>query len=66
MIAPGSSDLGLSVVSRTRSALAAASPMSGRLVASRSPPHPNTTIRRPWPTSRRVSITWASPSGVWA
>ena len=51
-MAAGSSLRGLSDVTTTTSARAAAiAPMAGRLVASRSPPQPNTTSTRPcrWP-----------------
>src|SRR2546427_7060732 len=45
---------------------AAISPMIGRLVRSRSPPHPNTTPSRPDVILRAVVSTRSSASGVWA
>ena len=48
MIARGSSDRGLSLVTTVRSASSAAvRPIIGRFARSRSPPQPNTTITRP-------------------
>src|SRR5262249_80493 len=48
MISSGSSLRGLSEVTTAKSApSAAAEPISGRLPRSRSPPHPNTTSKRP-------------------
>src|SRR2546422_412345 len=54
MIASGASLRGLSDVTKTTSACSAAAlPISGRLVRSRSPPHPQTAITRgPPPASR--------------
>src|ERR687892_448257 len=48
MIAPGSSERGLSEVTTARSERSApARPISGRFSRSRSPPQPNTEITRP-------------------
>ena len=48
MMSSGSSERGLSDVSTTKSlSSAAAMPISGRLVRSRSPPQPNSVITRP-------------------
>ena len=67
MIASGSSLRGLSEVTITTSACShATAPMSGRLARSRSPPAPNTTIRRLAASGRAVSRTFSSESGVWA
>jgi len=66
MIAPGSSLLGLSDVTTTRSAAAAASPIRGRSATSRSPPHPKPMTILPSDTSPRVAITRSLPPGVWA
>ncbi len=66
-MAAGSSLRGLSSVTMTKSARsAAASPISGRLDRSRSPPAPKTTISRPWAWGRRACSTVRRPSGVWA
>ena len=55
-IAAGSSLRGLSSVTNTRSARAAAMrPISGRLPGSRSPPQPNSAIRRPAACGRSAS-----------
>ena len=47
---------------------AAAAPILGRFVRSRSPPHPKTAIRRPpaVKTARRLVKTRSSASSVWA
>ncbi len=68
MMAPGSSDRGLSEVSTTTSAQrAATAPISGRFPWSRSPPHPNRQITRPGPASSRAAARATSrPAGVWA
>ena len=67
-IAPGDSLLGLSFVTKTRSApSAAARPMSGRLWGSRLPPQPKTQehlTRRSG--AARLASTRASASGVCA
>ena len=53
MMASGSSLRGLSEVSTTKSLpRPAASPISGRLARSRSPPQPNTVMTRPLPPAR--------------
>ena len=67
MIADGSSDRGLSLVTIVRSAFeVAASPIRGRLPRSRSPPHPNTTMTRPVASGRTACRTMSRLSGVWA
>ena len=75
MIASGSSPRGLSLVTTTWSASrAAASPISGRLPASRSPPQPKTQMRRPRcppraapsSTLRSATSAFSSASGVCA
>jgi hypothetical protein len=63
----GSSERGLSSVTMTWSACAlAASPISGRLPGSRSPPAPNTTTSRPGVCSRSAPAPLSSAPGVWA
>ncbi len=63
----GSSLRGLSSVTMARSARrAAASPISGRLPGSRSPPAPNTTCSRPCVCGRSAVSRRSSASGVWA
>ena len=67
MIASGSSDRGLSLVTITRSASsAAARPIIGRFARSRSPPQPNTTITRPSADARAPRSTLWMLSGVCA
>jgi MoaA/NifB/PqqE/SkfB family radical SAM enzyme len=44
----------------------AASPIMGRFVRSRSPPHPKTTISLPDRSRLSVSIVFLNASGVWA
>ena len=67
MIASGSSERGLSEVTITRSASAAAAfPISGRFARSRSPPAPKTTCTRPSVSSRAARSTLSSASGVCA
>ena len=67
MIVCGSSPRGLSEVSTTRSlSRAATAPISGRFERSRSPPQPNTVIRRPLAIGRTVSSRFFSASSVWA
>ena len=66
-IASGSSERGLSEVTITSSAPAAAiAPMRGRLPRSRSPPQPNTQITRRPASPRAAERTFSSESGVWA
>ena len=61
----GSSLRGLSVVTMATSApLATASPMGARLEGSRSPPHPNTQIKRRGRVARSADKTLVSASGV--
>src|SRR5690606_7700790 len=75
MIASGGSLRGLSEVTITSSAAIASRPICGRLARSRSPPAPNTTIRRRWPPSdthsprpvrRTEAMALAMLAGVWA
>ena len=67
MIACGSSLRGLSDVTIAESARrATTSPMSGRLLLSRSPPQPKTQMRRPAVISRASVRTFSSASGVCA
>ena len=67
MMASGSSERGLSLVSTTKSlASAAACPISGRLVRSRSPPQPNSVITRLGFSPRATAITLRSASSVCA
>jgi hypothetical protein len=66
-IAAGGSPRGLSSVTMARSACrATASPIKGRFSGSRSPPAPNTTMRRPEACGRSARSTVSSASGVWA
>ncbi len=63
----GSSPRGLSSVTiATSASRAAASPISGRLPRSRSPPAPNTTCSRPCVCGRSAVSSRSSASGVWA
>ena len=67
MMAMGSSPRGLSEVTTAASAmLSATPPMMGRLVRSRSPPQPNTQIRRPRVKSRAVVKMFSRALGEWA
>ena len=67
MMASGSSDRGLSVVTTLRSAFAvAAAPIRERFARSRSPPQPNTRIRRPDVSGRDARSTLRMLSGVCA
>src|SRR5690606_35592097 len=75
MIASGGSLRGLSEVTITSSAAIASHPIWGRFARSRSPPAPNTTIRRrvppsethsPRPVSRTEAMALAMLAGVWA
>jgi hypothetical protein len=68
-IAAGSSERALSVVTTTTSASSlATAPITGRFVASRSPPQPKTTISLAPVASvdRAADKTARSESGVWA
>ena len=66
MMACGSSERGLSEVTIARSLRRAAiSPMSGRLVRSRSPPQPKTQMIRSAVSSRRAESACSRASGVW-
>ena len=68
MIRTGSSDRGLSdVMTVTSASRPATPPISGRFPASRSPPHPNTTMTlAPGASSLAVAIAVSSAAGVWA
>ena len=68
IIASGSSERGLSEVTITTSAKETAiSPIIGRFILSRSPPHPKTKITLDSGDDARTERkTSASPSGVWA
>ena len=67
MIASGSSERGLSeVITVTSESSAPTRPIFGRLSRSRSPPAPNTAIRRPAVSRRAAVRTLASESGVCA
>ena len=64
MIWAGSSLRGLSLVNIATSAPAnSAAPIKGRLLLSRSPPHPRTAITFPAALSRKVSKTRITESG---
>ena len=64
--AAGSSVRGLSDVTTAWSAARAALPMMGRLLASRSPPQPNTQTVRPGVSAMMDASAFSSASGVWA
>ena len=66
MMLAGSSVRGLSDVTTAMSASSAARPILGRLVASRSPPHPKTQITRPGVMALQALMALATLSGVWA
>ena len=66
MMACGSSVRGLSDVTTAWSAARAALPMMGRLLASRSPPQPNTQTVRPGVSAMMDASAFSSASGVWA
>ena len=67
MMERGSSLLGLSEVTMQASdRRAAAAPIRGRFPLSRSPPQPNTVIRRREHSSLSVLQTFSRASGVWA
>ena len=67
MISPGFSVRGLSVVTMTKSAQSAAAlPMRGRLVRSRSPPQPKRATVRPLAKPLTVESTLMRLSEVWA
>ena len=58
---------GLSLVTMTSwEPAAAAWPMSGRLLRSRSPPQPNTVISREKLRVFRAARAWVMAAGVWA
>ena len=67
MMRTGSSVRGLSeVITTTSLNLEATAPISGRLVRSRSPPHPNTVITRRGASGRAVSSRFFNASSVCA
>ena len=67
MIAPGSSERGLSeVTTQASESRAAIPPIRGRFSRSRSPPHPKTAISRPSVSFRAAASAFSSESGVWA